>query len=397
MYFNWRQFLKDSRHALFPRHDSQMRITGHRARVLAMFFFCMAWMGGSGHLGLFIDRLLFPRAARTPVSKPLFIIGNFRSGSTLLHRLLAADPQFTAMKTWEIYFAPSVSQRKFWHGFWIVDSWFGSPVRRRINRAQEKTFSEVTMHRVMLNEPEEDEALLLYLWESLFNWFFMPYDTGNNPYWRFDDALSGWRRQRAMKFYRGCLARHIHAHSRDRSRAAPAGTRARTAAGEAPTYISKNPSFSAKLQSLLDEFPDARIIYLVRHPADTLVSTIGWFSFAWGYFSSLSERYPFRDTIMELTRRWYLEPVRILEGLPQSQYQIVRYEDLVAEPEKTVTALMHHFGFTPGSQTHAQLQDLENGPPVHRSHAIELEHVGLDPPTVAGYYSEVFNRFGYEE
>jgi len=379
MYFNWRGFLRDSLHALFPGGHPHLRLTGHRARVLFMYFLCMAWMGGSGRLGLLVDRLLFPRSLKTPVREPVFIVGNFRSGSTLLHRLLASDPQFTAMKTWEIYFAPSVTMRKFWHGFWIVDGWFGSPIRRRIKKAEASTLGEVKMHRVLLGEPEEDEALLLYLWDSLFNWFFMPYDAKNNPYWRFDDALPAWRRRAAMRFYRSCIQRHLYAH------------------GSRPvTYISKNPSFSAKLESLLAEFPDARIIYLVRHPVDTLVSTIGWFSYTWNYFASPAEKYPFRPTIMELTRRWYLEPPRILARLPDSQYRIIRYEDLVTVPWKTVTELMHFFGFKPSLQTHKQLNDLENGPPVDKSHSIELGHVGLDLPTVAEYYAEVYELYGYK-
>jgi omega-hydroxy-beta-dihydromenaquinone-9 sulfotransferase len=379
MYFNWRQFLTDSIHALFPSRDPHLRITGHRARVLVVYFLCMAWMGGSGRLGMFADRIFFRKALRTPVKAPLFIIGNFRSGSTLLHRLLAADPQFTAMKTWEIYFAPSVTQRKFWHGFFIVDRFVGSPIMNRIRRQADTTFGDVQMHRVNLTEPEEDEALLMYLWDSLFNWFFMPYQVQSNPYWQFDTALPRWRRRKVMAFYRSCLQRHLYAHP-----------------GNA-TYISKNPSFSAKLGSLLEEFPDARIIYLARHPADTLVSTIGWFSFAWGYFSSLAEKYPYRETIMEMTRQWYLRPVAILDRLPERQYRIVRYEELVDAPQKTVTELLEHFGFVPGLETCRQLDDLENGPPVHKSHSIELNHVGLDPGQIASFYAEVLERFGYEE
>lgn len=380
MYFNWRGFLRDSLHALFPGDNPHLRHTGHRARVLCMYFLCMAWMGGSGRIGLFVDRILFPRSLRAPVTKPVFIVGNFRSGSTLLHRLLASDPQFTAMKTWEIYFAPSVTMRRFWRGFWIVDGWFGGTIRRRIKKAEASTLGDVKMHRVVLGEPEEDEALLLYLWESLFNWFFMPYQADRNPYWRFDEAIPRWRRKTIMRFYHTCIRRHVYAHRASRL-----------------IYISKNPSFSAKLRSLLNEFPDARIVYLVRHPADTLVSTIGWFSYAWNYFASPTERYPFRSTIMELTRRWYLEPARVLQTLPPSQYRVVRYEDLVRSPFRTVTRLMEHFGLKAGVQTHQQLNDLENGPPVHRSHSVELEHVGLDPGMVAGYYAEVYEQYGYGE
>ena len=86
MYFNWRRFLADSKSALHPPTGSHYRMTGHRARVLAMFYFCMSWMAGSGRLGLAVDRVLFRGYRNVRVRAPLFIVGNFRSGSTLLHR-----------------------------------------------------------------------------------------------------------------------------------------------------------------------------------------------------------------------------------------------------------------------------------------------------------------------
>ena len=203
MYFNWKRFLNDAVRAVFPGASPHMQVTGHRARVVVMFFFCMAWMGGSGRLGLWLDHLLFPWFRKTHVRQPVFIVGNYRSGSTLLHRLLASQHGCTAMKTWEIYFAPSIAQRKFWRGLWIVDRFFGGSIRRRILAAQSRRLGSVEMHRVRLEEPEEDEALFLYLWDSAFNWFFMPRDAQSDPYWRFDEKVPVWRRRRIMKFYDG--------------------------------------------------------------------------------------------------------------------------------------------------------------------------------------------------
>ncbi len=57
------------------------------------------------------------------IEAPVFIIGNFRSGSTLLQRLLAKDEEhLTAMTTLEIYIAPSITQRVFWKAAGKVDT-----------------------------------------------------------------------------------------------------------------------------------------------------------------------------------------------------------------------------------------------------------------------------------
>ena len=39
-------------------------------------------------------------------------------------------------------------------------------------------------------------------------------------------------------------------------------------------FVAKNPAFSPKIATLMEFFPDARIIYLVRNPLDMLPSTI---------------------------------------------------------------------------------------------------------------------------
>src|SRR5438067_2298525 len=48
------------------------------------------------------DGQLYPDTACQEIREPLFIVGLPRSGTTLLHILLAADPQHRAPLTWEV-------------------------------------------------------------------------------------------------------------------------------------------------------------------------------------------------------------------------------------------------------------------------------------------------------
>jgi len=378
MYFNWRRFVVDVFWSLFPFGKPHLRIDGHRARTLVMFFLCMAWMGGSGRLGLAVDRLLFPWFRRSRVRGPVFIVGNFRSGSTLLHRMLAHAPGFTAMKTWQIYFAPSISQRKFWRGLWIVDGWLGGRLRAAILRAQERRLATLPMHRILLQEPEEDEGLFLYLWDSLFNWFFVPRDANENPYWRYDDEVPAWRRRKAMRFYREVLRRHLALEGDDR------------------VYLSKSPAFTARLTSLLEAFPDARIIELVRHPFDSVVSTAGWLSFAWHFFASPRERFPFLATVLRMTREWYLRPARIVPRLPPERYALLHYEDLVTRPTVVVPEMLERLGLPVTERLRAELHLLERQPRTYRTHDHTLGELGIPEAEAAELFRPVMERFGYE-
>ena len=76
----------------------------------------MVW----NHLGLFLDEILFPNWKDEKIVQPLFIVGNARSGTTFLHRLLTqADNNkvFTTIRTWELLFAVSVTWKML---FWLL-------------------------------------------------------------------------------------------------------------------------------------------------------------------------------------------------------------------------------------------------------------------------------------
>ena len=382
MHFNWREFLRDALYRVTPHDHSGARIPpgyrGRSARVAIMFLICMVWMVGGGRLGLLVDRLLFPGYRRVTVRRPVFIVGNFRSGSTYLHRLVAALPGFSAMATWEIYFAPSITARKFWHGLWILDRVFGAPVKRLLLSLQERKLGEVEMHRIRLQEAEEDEGLFLYLWESMFNWFFMTRRVADNPYWRFDEQIPAWRRRAAFRFYRACLQRHLYVHGADK------------------IYIAKNPSFSAKINTLLEFFPDARIVYLVRNPLTGAVSVMGWFAFAWHYFACTPEELPYRDTVLELAREWYLRPQARLGQLGPDQLATVRYEDLVSAPEVTIPKMMAQLDLPVPIGFREQLAALPQRDPNDRSHSIELSDIGMDSESARAFFRDVMLFFGYE-
>jgi hypothetical protein len=69
-------------------------------------FSLMIW----NHLGFFLDDLLFPDWRAQVIDSPLFIVGNARSGTTWLHRLISLDDKtFTTMQTWEIGKGPAAS------------------------------------------------------------------------------------------------------------------------------------------------------------------------------------------------------------------------------------------------------------------------------------------------
>ena len=171
-----------------------------------------------------------------------------------------------------------------------IDAWLGSPVLKMLRRFDARFLGHVRIHKIGLFEPEEDEMILMYAWSSFFVGFLFPFLDELPPYQFFDTAIPKADRQRIMGFYRACLQRHLYA------------------TGGGRHFVAKNPVFSAKIETLLEFFPDARIVYLVRNPLDMLPSTISWLSYAWHVSSDPQEKYPYRDDVLALTQYWYEHP-----------------------------------------------------------------------------------------
>jgi len=325
--FNYRLLTAQLVASLRPRRHPTLRLGGRRIRFLVVFSvaFPLMWLGSV--IGMWLDNFFYPAWRRVGSRFPVFLVGNFRTGSTFLFRLLSRDRgSFTSLKTWELYFAPSVLQRRFWRGILELDRLLGSPLRRRITEAEDRVFSEVRLHRIRLEEPEEDEALFCLPWHTLFSCFFFPFVPERFPYLRFDDELRHPTRRRLMAFYRGCIERHLYAH---RSRG---------------HYLSKNPSATSKIRSLLEEYPEARFICLYRDPVEAVPSTMRWFAYAWHYFSSAPERYPLRGLIVEMMRHWYRYPLDMAEGPARERILFVSYEDIVGDVTATVRRIYTFLG-----------------------------------------------------
>ncbi len=273
-----------------------------------------------------LDALFFRRFREESVRAPLFIIGNFRSGTTFLHRLLAKDSAlFTSMTLGEILFAPSVIQRRLAAALVALDRRLGRPVARLIARIEARWHAVHVMHRVSFGEPEEDEYLHLHIFSALTTGLSSGLLDLARPYAFFDSAIPAVRRDRIMGFYRTCIQRHLHAHQ----------------VGE-KIYLAKNPALTPKLATLLAHFPDARIILLVRDPRETIPSFARLMDVSWDAVGLPPD--PARANFLrEMQHHWYDHPASVAATLPPEQFIVVKYSDLCADPAATVAGIYTQF------------------------------------------------------
>ena len=300
---DWTQLISDLRTAVFTRTGAYHRFTVRRLTVLLVVGLLFAYAQVSIRLFWLLDALLFPAWRHQRVERPLFVVGNFRSGTTLLFRMLSRGiPTASSPATWEIYLAPTVSQRLFWRTAAAVDRALGSPIGDIVRRMNRRLRS-VPYHPIDLFEPEEDAGALLYVWSGFFTWFVFP-RRDVVPAVSTLDTFPPRRRRSAIRFYRDLMRKHLYAHARRRRRSGRAA-----ATSPRPIFLSKNPAFTGAMAALREEFPDARFVVATRDAEATLRSTMRWFGVWFALLGGKRGVDAPHGIVSTLVEGWYRHPV----------------------------------------------------------------------------------------
>jgi len=96
MPFDWRMWARLTRLALA---DARGPARFFRVAFVSMLCPLIVVLGS---IGMALDWVFYPRLRRTRVVEPVFVVGMARSGTTLMHKLLARDPRFCTMLTYEM-------------------------------------------------------------------------------------------------------------------------------------------------------------------------------------------------------------------------------------------------------------------------------------------------------
>lgn len=380
MRYNFRLFWRTFYRSFFASQNTPARLT--KKRLIFLILFYIVWpLGGLMHWFFFaLDDILFPAYKNHPIEKPLFILGNFRSGSTFLHRLLSRDAEtFTSLTTWDIYLTPSVTQKKLTQFVARLDNkYFGRTLHRALYAFDRATLGKIKIHPISFFQPEEDENIHMHIWDGYFVTFLFPFMDEFPDYLHFDEALNAEHKKRIMTFYKSMLQRHLYATGKKH-------------------FVSKNPAFSAKIETLVEFFPDARILYLARNPLDMLPSTVSWINYARNQFSGPNEGYLYTEEILEMTGHWYRHPLQYLDAHPSPRHLIVNYEDLIQRPEAVIRKFYEQFGYPdqPGLPIIID-QAVKETMTFNSDHSYSYKKMGFTREGIVERYKDIFERFNFE-
>jgi hypothetical protein len=266
-----------------------------------------------------VDYMVFPSLWRQQVRRPVFIVGHARSGTTLAHRLLAGDGDtFSYFLYWEMFF-PSLLQKKIIRWLGVLDErYLGRALNRRLVAWDDRKFGAFRhMHDMSLWNSEEDQFVMRAAFVT--------------QQWSMDipmmdvidifhiDQMPAEKRRRWMHHYRECVKRQLLLNGGDK------------------VHLSKNPVMSGWVQALIETFPDARIVVMMRDPAQCIPSVLKLVELTWrgkgwrraDYARSL-------QLLTDVSFDSFRHPAQVLARHPATPQIVVDYRELTTQPRMTV-------------------------------------------------------------
>lgn len=291
-----------------------------------------------------------PEILARPVDRPLIVAGMPRSGTTLLHRLLALEPTARAPRLWELQWPIPPAGRRDPRP---------ARARRAVGFLPALAPELAAAHEATADGPEECNPL--------FSPAFM------SPHFGFIARVPGylaWLAGQDMDATYGHYRRMLQLLSWRRPPA---------------RWVLKAPAHSAALGSLLRALPDAQVVLLHRDPARVVPSAC---SLAAGLRRILSDHLDPAELGAELADHLADSFDRAIAAHAEfgpGRILPVAYDDLVRDPVGTLRRVHAHFDLPFDPVTYDRARGWLAAHPQHKHgvHRYGLDQFGLTPAGVA--------------
>jgi len=328
-----------------------------------------------------VDEILFPGYRKVEIKKPVFIIANPRSGTTFLHRLFCLDDERYGYTLLYHTILPSITIFKIIDFFGAIDRRIGRPMRRTFDYLDGIFFKGwENIHPMGFNQSEEDEGTFIFTLITSGIFLLCPY-MDEISYVRFPDTMPEKDRKALAAYYKSSLQRFMYAMGTDK------------------IFLSKNVMSTGRLDTIIETFPDARIVYVVRSPYEAVPSFISMFSAAWKAHSpEIPEDSPYHRAWGYLAMDYYTYFHEHIRQLPEQQWYTLKYEDLVHAPKAEMIKIYNHFGMPVSGTFEERLNKASGRAKKYKSgHSYSLEQYGMTREEVLAQLEPVFDKYGFEK
>jgi hypothetical protein len=319
-------------------------------------------------LGYVDDRKTDPVIATQEIVKPVFIIGMPRTGTTILHDILASDPANRAPLTWETMFpSPPPQAETFTTDPRIAACAATFP-------AQDEQIPEFKAIHPMGAELSQEcvtmmgEAMITPLFHNQFR---VP------SYEDWVDTDAPWAS--VYEFHHTQL-QHLQAHTaRDR-------------------WVLKTGAHLWGLDHLLETYPDARIVFTHRDPVKSMTSYASLTTLVRGVGSDSVDPVEVAADWTPRLRNVLLNGIHVRQAkdYPDALFYDVLFTDFVQDQFAVVESIYDAFDLPMSDEGARAMKAFiaDNPPGKHGVHAYRPEDYGIVPAQIRADFAEYVEHFG---
>ncbi len=321
-------------------------------------------------IGMILDYVFFPSLWKKRVKNPVVIVGNPRTGTTFLQRFLVQNGLGSGMRIWKMLYPSLVLQTLL------------KPFLPLLEKMSPARFHEAAAHKTSLTGIETDDPSLLFRYfDGFFVYGFFLAWSEDDPKEMFDPDIRDTSK-RDFSWLRKIWRRNLISEKRDR-------------------VIGKLFSLGVRIPRFLNEFPDAKILYMVRDPLSTVPSGLslvtgvldGRFGF-WNLPEETRQKYIDRlyDAFLELSMKFYNDYVS--GKIPKDKVKVVTFPRLMQNFDNLMNEIMDFIGEKPSSELQKTIQETAEKQRNYKSkHKYSLEKFGLDEEKIRQDYAPIYETF----
>lgn len=305
-----------------------------------------------------------PEVADQQIKRPLFILGLPRTGTTILHELIAQDPSFRSPASWEVAQPlppPAVHT-------YSNDRRIGS-VERQLRLLEKLSPGFQAIHAIGAQLPQE----CVYILASSFisEQFGYMYNVPDYRNWILDQNMT------SAYAWHARFLQHLQVDTaRER-------------------WVLKTPAHLAYLKYVLAQYPDASIVWTHRRPLDAIASFSSLACTLRGGFSASIDpvatgAYEF-EHFSQMTRLGMADR----QALDKGQFVDVSFDAICADPISVISTIYNRLGMELTPEARLCMREYLRRRPrnLYGEHRYCADSFGLDAAQEQQWYSEYLSQY----
>ena len=325
-------------------------------------------------VGLLLDYVFYPSLRRTKIKSPIVIVGNPRSGTTFLHRFLVANELGAGMRIWKMLYPSPTLQLPLKPFLPLLEKI--SPARHHAHAAHETNLTAIET---------DDPSLLFRYFDGLFLYGFFYAWSKTKTLDEFEHRFLA-SAERDFNWYESLWRRNLVSEKRHR-------------------VVAKLFSLSLRLPRFLQRFPDAKVLYMVRDPLETVPSGLslvtgvldGRFGF-WSLPEPQRQHYieNMYAALLRLSLKFHED--YMAGRIPSDNLYIVTFPRLMQQFDVVMEEILEFTDVKATVELQQQIEQVAEKQRHYKSeHKYDLARFGLTEERIRRDYAVIYDTFLKQE